>query len=63
MMQSITCPSCQKGLISFDIHQLLKGEKFICPTCGAAVSLSAKSQPIVSNALDGLDKLKSNESK
>lgn len=59
MNQTITCPSCQRGLIAFDIHKLVKGEKFICPTCGAAISLSTKSQPTVSNALEGLESLKS----
>ena len=56
-MQTIPCPVC-KTAIPVEIHQLLQGVKFICPTCHASMSLAAESHDDVERAVTGYDKLK-----
>lgn len=56
--QKIPCPVCQAA-IPVDLHQLVQGVRFACPQCGSAIGLAPESCPVVSKAVDKLDKLKS----
>lgn len=58
-IQHLPCPVC-KTPIPFTVEGLLKGERFICPNCGAAISLPTDSRGQVEKAIDGLEKLKAN---
>jgi len=55
--QSIPCPICSTA-IPFEITRLLQGERFVCPKCNAAISLTNESRPQVQDAMDKLNKLK-----
>ncbi len=55
--QYIPCPVC-KNRIPIDLHQLIKGVQFSCPTCMAAIGLAAESREVVTDAVTNLDKFK-----
>lgn len=57
--QSIPCPIC-KTAIPFEITRLLQGERFVCPKCNAAISLTNESRPQVQEAMDKLNRLRQN---
>lgn len=56
--QSIPCPVCHTP-IPVDLRQLVQGVRFMCPHCGASIGLTPESCPVVSEAVEKLDKLKS----
>lgn len=53
----IPCPIC-KTPIPFNIDSLIKGEKFICSHCGAAIGLSSNSREQVSDAMKKLEEMR-----
>ena len=55
--QSIPCPVCSTA-IPFEVMRLLQGERFVCPKCDAAISLTSESRPQVQDTMDKLNKLK-----
>jgi uncharacterized Zn finger protein (UPF0148 family) len=57
MEQQMPCPVCRTPIF-FNVYHLLQGERFVCPSCQAAITLSPESHDPVQNALDKLDKLK-----
>ena len=59
-MQTIPCPVC-KTAIPVEIHHLLRGVKFICPTCHPSMSLAAESHDAVERPETGYDKLKKHQ--
>ena len=57
---TIPCPVCQTPII-FNVQSLMKGINFSCPKCLASVGLSIESKPIVEQAMEKLEKLKTNK--
>ncbi len=53
----IPCPVCQTQ-IPADSNLLLTGIQFSCPSCSAAIGLSAKSAPLVEHAINEFDELR-----
>lgn len=54
---NIPCPVCQTQ-IPADSKLLLTGMQFSCPNCSAAIGLSAKSAPVVENAMTEFEELR-----
>lgn len=59
--QTISCPQC-KTPIPFTIRGLLRGERFLCPNCSAAISLCTESKSQVQSAMEKLDTLYAHKS-
>lgn len=59
--QTLSCPLC-KIPIPFTVSGLLRGERFLCPNCSAAISLCAESKSQVQSAIDKLDSLYAHKS-
>lgn len=55
--QRIPCPVCRTQ-IPVDLHLLIQGVQFSCPNCFASIGLAPESQPVVSEAVENLEKLK-----
>ncbi len=62
MNTEIPCPSC-KSAIHLETDALLAGTHFTCSGCGATVSLSNGSKPVVSNAMQEFEKLMKTQGK
>lgn len=56
MNTNIPCPNC-KTSIHLETDALLSGTHFTCSGCGATVSLSSTSKPLVSSAMQEFEKL------
>ncbi|TAE08826.1 MAG: hypothetical protein EAZ95_16745 [Bacteroidetes bacterium] len=57
--QSIPCPVCQTK-IPFDVHALLRGVAFTCPSCFASIGIAQEALPTVNDAMQKLEELKKN---
>ncbi|MBL7885662.1 MAG: hypothetical protein JNJ52_02855 [Flavobacterium sp.] len=55
--QSIQCPICQNK-ITFDVRQLLMGEKFTCENCQGQIGLAVENKPIIEETLKKLEEVK-----
>lgn len=55
--QALPCPVCQTK-IPFDPYQLIKGFKFSCPSCTAAIGVSSDSLGEVKDSMEKFDKIK-----
>lgn len=59
-MQTIICPTPNcTGTIEFDPHLLIQGVRFECSVCKGAVSLTPESKPVMTEAMEKFDKMKS----
>lgn len=55
--QAIPCPVCSTK-IAIDVKLLLQGVQFTCSNCHATIGLSHNSKPLVENAIDKMEQLK-----
>lgn len=53
----IPCPVCNSK-IPFDVHQLLLGQQFACPTCNAVIGLAQESRQAVKSTMQKLEDVK-----
>ena len=60
--QYIPCPIC-KTQIPIDLHLIIRGVQFTCPNCQIAIGFTSESRPVVSEAVDNFEKLKSTSPK
>jgi hypothetical protein len=59
--QVIPCPVCQTK-IPFDSMQLMQGAQYACPNeqCDAVIGLAQESKPMVEEAMQKFNEMKSN---
>jgi hypothetical protein len=59
-VQYIRCPVCGSQ-IPFDPYALIRGERFVCPTCpDVSIGIDQGSRGIVKKTLEELENLKKN---